>query len=184
MESICPICGLELKNTSHVQREDFNVRKEYLQGKKQGGKKGDISPQSAATVKNIVNYLHMTKEKDEDILVFESEKSNLEVGFYSDSATFDGIGRNIDAFCFMSMSNTQKLRVHPFNIFQGADSKRNCVITLYEQQNLLRQLNGMKILVKGIERAINVNITGDLKSLDQSMGRQIGSPKSLTIHTV
>ena len=41
----------------------------------------------------------------------------------------------------------------------------------------------MKILVKGIERAINVNITGDLKSLDQSMGRQIGRPKSLTIHT-
>ena len=41
----------------------------------------------------------------------------------------------------------------------------------HEQQNLLRQLNGMKILVKGIERAINVNITGDLKSLDQSMHR-------------
>ena len=48
------------ENTSHVQREDFNVRKEYLQGKKQGDKKSKISPQSA-TVKNIVNYLHMTK---------------------------------------------------------------------------------------------------------------------------
>ena len=118
------------ENTSHVQREDFNVRKEYLQGKKQGDKQSKISPQSAATVKNIVNYLHMTKEKDEDILVFESEQSKLEVGFYSDSATFDGIGRNIDAFCFMSVAKPQKLRVHPFNVFQGADSKQNCVNNL------------------------------------------------------
>ena len=92
------------------------MRKEYLQGKKQGESKANIYPQSAATVKNIVNYLEMLKEKDEDILVFESENSKLEIGFYSDSATFDGIGRNIDAFCFMSVAKTQKLRVHPFQI--------------------------------------------------------------------
>ena len=48
---------------------------------------------------------------------------------------------------------------------------------------LLRQLNGMKILVNGIEREINVIMTADLKSLDLSMGRQIGRPKSLSIHT-
>ena len=35
----------------------------------------------------------------------------------------------------------------------------------------------------GILTGINVNITGDLKSLDLSMGRQIGRPKSSTIHT-
>ena len=48
MDSICPICGQnKAENTSHVKIEEFYVRKEYLQGKKQGGKKGDISPQSA-----------------------------------------------------------------------------------------------------------------------------------------
>ena len=29
----------------------------------------------------------------------------------------------------MSVAKTQKLRVHPFNVFQGADSKPKCVIT-------------------------------------------------------
>ena len=85
MDSICPICGIQIQGFNsnfkrHVQSHGdlpYNVRKEYLQRKKQGDKKSKISPQSAATVKNIVNYLHMTKEKDEDILVFESEQSKL-----------------------------------------------------------------------------------------------------------
>ena len=99
MDSVCQICGQQFQglnsnnsnngesflnllatpysvaqekaeNTRHVKREEFYVRKEYLQGKKQGESKANIYPQSAATVKNIVNYLEMLKEKDEDILVF------------------------------------------------------------------------------------------------------------------
>ena len=57
------------------------------------------------------------------------------------------------------------------------------VLILILKDMLLRQLNGMKILVNGIEREINVIMTADLKSLDLSMGRQIGRPKSLSIHT-
>ena len=56
MDSICPICGQnKAENTSHVKIEEFYVRKEYLQCKTQGESKANIYPQSAATVKNIVN---------------------------------------------------------------------------------------------------------------------------------
>ena len=114
---------------------------------------------------------------------FKTEQEPVLVGFYEDSATFEGVGRNINCFAFLSVAPTTKLRVHPFNLFEGADSKRNSSLTLYEQSILLRKLNGHHITINGIQRKIKVLVTSDYKALETIIGRQLGRPTSIGIHT-
>ena len=75
---------------------------------------------------------------------FNGVDEPLYLGFTSDSATYNHVGRNIDSFAFMNqyMNTKEKLILHPINIFEGADTKENSIITLYDQKILLRQLNG------------------------------------------
>ena len=133
--------------TSHIKKENFNKRKEYLHKNKQVPNKNAPYAMAACTTNNIVNALENAIEKDKETFKFEYQNDDLKVGFYSDSATFNGMGRNIDAFCFISVSHTQKLRLHPFNIFQDSDSKENCYITLSDQLILLQNLTGMTLVV-------------------------------------
>ena len=174
----------KLEKTSHIKRENFYIRKEYLQKNKQGTSKDQLHSLAAITTNNMVDAVQNAMNKDLDILQFEDKHGidDLELGFFSDSATFDGMGRNIDAFAFISVSPTQKLRIHIFNMFQGADSRQNCAITLHEQQVLLQRLTGMSINVNGIERKLKVNITSDFKALNTMVGRQLGRPNSVSLH--
>ena len=67
-------------------------------------------PLTACTTNNIVTALEQAIEKDKEIFKFETPTDELKVVFYGESSTFDGMGRNIDAFSFLSVSPTQKLR--------------------------------------------------------------------------
>ena len=144
-----------------------------MQKNKQGPNKNEPYPLAACTTNNIITALEQDIEKDKGIFKFETPNDELVVGFYSNSATFDGMGRNIDAFSFLSISPTQKLRVHPFNIFQGSDSKENCFTTLSDQLIHLQNLTGMTVVVDGIERKLSVEVTADFKALNMMVGRQL-----------
>ena len=116
------------------------------------------------------------------ILVFKDNNEKLKIGYHSDSASFENCGRNIDSLAFLNIGPNTMLRVHPFNIFGGADSKINSTITLYDQKILLRKLNGLKMDVNGIMRTIEVIVTADYKGLDTIMGRALGRPTAMGIH--
>ena len=117
------------------------------------------------------------------ILVFKDNNEKLKIGFHSDSASFENCGRNVDSLAFLNIGPNTMLRVHPFNIFGGADSKINSTITLYDQKILLRKLNGYKIEINGIMRTIEILVTADYKGLDIITGRALGRPTAMGIHT-
>ena len=74
------------------------------------------------------------------------------------------------------------MRVHPFNIFQGSDSKENCFTTLSDKLIHLQNLTGMIVVVDGIERKLSVEVTADFKALNMMVGRQLGRPSIISIH--
>ena len=56
-------------------------------------------------------------KKDEEILHFGSEEQEFQVGHHCDSATYDGLGRNIDSLALLDINKGEKIRLHPITIF-------------------------------------------------------------------
>ena len=151
---------------------------------KQGANKDLTFPLAACTTTNIVQLVENTIPLDADIMEHKSENDTHKIGFFSDSATFDGVGRNLDCFAHLSVKDDAILRLHPFNLFEGSDTKQNRTVTLYDQKLLLRNLlNGMVMNIGGVDRVVEVIITGDYKGLDTDIGRQGGRTTSIGIHT-
>ena len=130
------------KKVDHINKTEFNLRKEFLHKIKQGPNRDKVFSLAACTTKNIIKQVENVLPKDKNILKFYNDHENLIIGFHCDSATYKGVARNIDSFAFLNVDRTKQLHVHPFNIFKGADSKENFQVTLHEQKLFLRKLNG------------------------------------------
>jgi len=61
-------------------------------------------------------------------LTFKSDDEKLLIGYFFDSATFDGVGRNIDSMAFLNIEPGQSVRLFPFNMFEGSDTKSNIMV--------------------------------------------------------
>ena len=89
------------KKVDHINKTEFNLRKEFLHKNKLGPNRDKVFPLAACTTKNIIKQVENVLPKDKNILKFYNDHENLIIGFHSDSATYKGVGRNIDSFAFL-----------------------------------------------------------------------------------
>ena len=146
-------------NTKHCQKSDYYLGKLCLEKNKEGKNKRKTNFLSVLIRKNLLDNITSVIELESDDLIFENDNEPLTIVINGDA----GGGRDLDNFCLLNKADEVPIKLHPIAISDGSDSLQNKKIVLKELAKQIEQLDGEKIMVKGINREMVFKTVIDMK---------------------
>ena len=153
------------KKVMAVKKEDWNFLKRNIYQNKQGKSKGIPKETTVLLVKNLSSYMVKMAESESEELDLASRE--LPVCFDADA----GGGRFLATFTFLNR-NDGDVKLHPFLMFKGSDSRKNLELTFGTFTEEIRKLEGKEVMLKN--EAVKIKLYGlfDLCALNCIVGKQ------------
>ena len=128
------------KKIMAVKKEDWNFLKRNIYQNKQGKSKGIPKETTVLLVKNLTSYMIKMGESESEELDLSSKV--LPVCFDADA----GGGRFLATFTFLNRKDGD-VKLHPFLMFKGSDSRKNLELTFGIFTEEIRNLEGKEVTI-------------------------------------
>ena len=148
-----------------VNKEDWAVLKMNIYQNKLGKSKDIPKETTVLLVKDLTNYIEKMAESESAALDVQS--GVLPVCFDADA----GGGRFLAVFTFLNREDGD-VKLHPFIIFKGSDSRKNLELTFGRFTEDIRNLEGREVVVKNEVLKIKLYGLFDLCALNSIIEKQ------------
>ena len=148
-----------------VNKEDWAVLKMNIYQNKLGKSKDIPKETTVLLVKDLTTYIEKMAESESAALDVQS--GVLPVCFDADA----GGGRFLAVFTFLNREDGD-VKLHPFIIFKGSDSRKNLELTFGRFTEDIRNLEGREVVVKNEVLKIKLYGLFDLCALNSIIGKQ------------
>jgi len=150
-----------------IIREDWNEIYPSLYKNKQGKNKRVQSETCVLVVKNLGEYISKMANSEKEAFSEFKDGDEIHVCYDADG----GGGRFIAEFAFLNRKD-QKIKLHPFLIYEGTDIRPNLEITLGHLTQQFKDLEDTNISVDGKQLKIVQFGVFDLCALNAIIGKQ------------
>ena len=155
------------QNLLAVSRDDWEATEYDLYIHKTGNKVNEKKRTCVFSVKDMKSYIQKNAEAEKNNLSHLKDMEEIQVCYDGDG----GGGRFICEFAFINNID-RKIKLHPFLLYKGTDSRENLEVTLGKLTPQFKQLEGKIIMVDGRRLKIHQYALFDLSALNTIMGKQ------------
>ena len=148
-----------------AKKEDWDCQKMNIYTHKQGKNKGLPTETPVLQVKCLESYI--AKMAESEALALDLSAKELPICFDADA----GGGRFLAVFAFLNR-NDQDIKLHPFLLYEGSDTRKNMEITLGKYSEEIRDLEGKEVIIN--DKIVKIKLFGlfDLCALNCLIGKQ------------
>ena len=155
------------KDLLAVSRDDWEATEYDLYIHKTGNKVNEKKRTCVFSVKDMKSYIQKNAEAEKNNLSHLKDMEEILVCYDGDG----GGGRFICEFAFINNID-RKIKLHPFLLYKGTDSRENLEVTLGKLTPQFKQLEGQIIVVDGRRLKIHQYALFDLSALNDIIGKQ------------
>ena len=160
-----------------VNKEDWAVLKMNIYQNKLGKSKDIPKETTVLLVKDLTTYIEKMAESESAAL--EVQSGVLPVCFDADA----GGGRFLAVFTFLNREDGD-VKLHPFIIFKGSDSRKNLELTFGRFTEDIRNLEGREVVVKNEVFGVHIKVVSIVDySLIQEVFHEISSSENHQLST-
>ena len=147
-----------------AKKEDWDFQKMNIYTHKQGKSKGLPTEEPVLQVKSLKSYIVKMAESEFETLDLSAKE--LPICFDADA----GGGRFLAVFAFLNRMD-EDVKLHPYLLYEGSDSRKNMEMTLGNYSEEMRELEGKEVMIN--ERAVKIKLFGlfDLCALNCLLGK-------------
>jgi hypothetical protein len=146
-----------------VKKEDWKIEMKNIYQNKQGKNKHIPKETPVWSVKDLLKYITKLAESED----LDLTNKTLPVCFDGDA----GAGRFVATFAFLNRHD-KDVKLHPFLLFEGSDTRKNMELTFGEFTETFAKLEGTTVTVNNEEVTINTFGLFDLCALNCLIGKQ------------
>ena len=148
-----------------TKKEDWDFQKMKIYQNKMGKNKGLATETPVLQVNNLESYIvkHALNEASE----LDLSSKELPICIDADA----GGGRFLAVFCFLNRFD-KDVKLHPWLLFKGSDSRKNMEMTIGKSSEQIRNLEGKEVTINGEIVKIKMYALFDLCALNCLVGKQ------------
>ena len=148
-----------------AKKEDWDFQKMNIFTHKQGKSKGLPTETPVLQVKCLESYI--VKMAQSEAMTLDLSAKELPICFDADA----GGGRFLAVFAFLNRLD-QDIKLHPFLLYEGSDTRMNMEITLGKYSEEIRDLEGKEVMIN--EKVVKIKLYAlfDLCALNCLLGKQ------------